>query len=150
MKKKAILSLAFAAALGGVCAEASAQVYGDTAKVLSATPIRLPSRDCGNEAAKGLEPLGRPAGPDLGSPYRQIAWRGIADTGEPPVPVPKSAPCEKERIVGYEVRYEYNGREFRARMPYDPGKEMPVNVEVRPPMAPSSLAPRPPQYRGTY
>ena len=45
----------------------------------------------------------------------------------------RDVPESRERIVGYDVRYEYNGREFQARMPYDPGKEMPVNVEVRPP-----------------
>lgn len=56
----------------------------------------------------------------------------------------------RERIVGYDVRYEYNGREFRARLPYDPGPEMPVNVEVRPPAANASLGPRRPAYRGTY
>ena len=41
----------------------------------------------------------------------------------------------RDRIVGYDVRYEYNGREFRARLPQDPGPQMPVNVEVRPPVA---------------
>ena len=57
----------------------------------------------------------------------------------------------RERIVGYDVRYEYNGREFRARLPHDPGNQIAVNVEVRPPEA--SLAPggpRIPRYRGTY
>jgi uncharacterized protein YcfJ len=55
-----------------------------------------------------------------------------------------------ERIVGYDVRYEYNGREFRTRLPYDPGPQMPVNVEVRPPAANTSISPRRPSYRGTY
>jgi uncharacterized protein YcfJ len=52
-----------------------------------------------------------------------------------------------ERIVAYDVRYEYNGREFSTRMPYDPGPEMAVNVEVRPPLPP--MRPRP-VYRGPY
>jgi uncharacterized protein YcfJ len=59
----------------------------------------------------------------------------------------------REKIVGYDVRYEYNGREFRARLPYDPGTEMPVNVEVRPPAASAPLGqagPRAPVYRGPY
>jgi uncharacterized protein YcfJ len=56
-----------------------------------------------------------------------------------------------ERIVGYDVRYEYNGREFRTRMPFDPGNQMAVNVEVRPPAANLPLyGPRTPSYRGTY
>ena len=58
----------------------------------------------------------------------------------------------RDVIVGYDVRYEYNGREFRARLPQDPGPEMPVNVEVRPPAAASPYydGPRPPRYRGPY
>lgn len=54
----------------------------------------------------------------------------------------------RERIVGYDVRYEYNGREFRARMPYDPGPQIAVNVEVRPPVAPMPYGRAP--YRGTF
>lgn len=46
-----------------------------------------------------------------------------------------------ERIVGYDVRYTYNGREFSARLPYDPGTTLPVNVEVRVPR-PGPSAPR--------
>jgi uncharacterized protein YcfJ len=38
----------------------------------------------------------------------------------------------EERIDGYRVTYEYNGREFTTRMPYDPGKTMRVHVAVAP------------------
>jgi uncharacterized protein YcfJ len=56
-----------------------------------------------------------------------------------------------ERIVAYDVRYEYNGHEFEARLPYDPGQEIPVNVDVRPPVARVPAAgPGLPNYRGTY
>ena len=38
-----------------------------------------------------------------------------------------------------------------ARLPYDPGPQMPVNVDVRPPAPPAPIAdPRMPRYRGTY
>ncbi len=37
-----------------------------------------------------------------------------------------------ERVEGYWVTYEYNGREFRTRMPYDPGRELRVRVDVTP------------------
>ena len=37
-----------------------------------------------------------------------------------------------ERVVGYDVTYRFQGREFNARLPYDPGSEMPVNVTVAP------------------
>lgn len=63
----------------------------------------------------------------------------------------KAVPDTRERIVGYDVQYEYNGRQFRTRMPYDPGNQIPVNVEVRPPGADLPLGgPRRPSYRGTY
>ena len=54
-------------------------------------------------------------------------------------------PETRDRIVGYDVTYEYNGHTFTARMPNDPGQEMPVNVDVRPPMqARGAYAPPPP------
>jgi len=37
-----------------------------------------------------------------------------------------------ERVVGYDVVYRFQGREFSARLPYDPGPEIPVNVTVAP------------------
>lgn len=38
----------------------------------------------------------------------------------------------EERIDGYRVTYEYNGREFTTRLPYDPGDRMRVRVDVAP------------------
>ncbi len=38
----------------------------------------------------------------------------------------------EERIDGYNVTYEYNGRRFTTRMPYDPGATMRVSVAVAP------------------
>jgi len=38
----------------------------------------------------------------------------------------------EERIDGYRVTYEYNGREFTTRMPYDPGERIRVRVAVAP------------------
>jgi uncharacterized protein YcfJ len=151
MKKEVVTTLAFAALLGGLAAPASAQVYGDVAKVLSSKPVyeKGPAPDCRD--GKGIEPMGRPTAPDFGGAYRQISFRPAAAEAAPAAPATQPDPCRtRERVVGYDVHYQYNGREFRARMPYDPGKEMPVNVEVRPPMAPGALGPRSPQFRGTY
>jgi len=36
----------------------------------------------------------------------------------------------EERIDGYRVTYEYNGREYTTRMPYDPGSKIRVRVAV--------------------
>jgi uncharacterized protein YcfJ len=38
----------------------------------------------------------------------------------------------EERIDGYEVTYEYAGREYVTRMPYDPGERIRVRVAVTP------------------
>ncbi|HET8692582.1 MAG TPA: glycine zipper 2TM domain-containing protein [Steroidobacteraceae bacterium] len=37
-----------------------------------------------------------------------------------------------ERIDGYEVTYEYAGREYVTRLPYDPGQRLRVRVDVGP------------------
>jgi len=130
MQNKAILALAAGCILGGSCLGAAAQqVYGDVARVISATPIheRVPAdrRECRMER-------------DEYSPEASETRRcdEIADV--------------RSRIVAYDVRYEYNGREFRIRMPYEPGPQIAVNVEVRPPMARDAIGPRPPHYRGTF
>lgn len=37
-----------------------------------------------------------------------------------------------DRVVGYDVVYRFQGREFTARLPYDPGPDLPVQVTVAP------------------
>jgi uncharacterized protein YcfJ len=41
----------------------------------------------------------------------------------------------EERIDGYDVTYEYAGREYLTRMPYDPGERIRVRVDVTPTMS---------------
>lgn len=38
----------------------------------------------------------------------------------------------EERIIGYDVRYRYNGQEFVTRTDYDPGPRLKVKVAVTP------------------
>lgn len=38
----------------------------------------------------------------------------------------------EERIDGYDVTYEYAGREYVTRLPYDPGERLRVRVDVTP------------------
>ena len=38
----------------------------------------------------------------------------------------------QQRIEGYRVTYEYNGRRFVTRLPYDPGRQLRVRVAVEP------------------
>ncbi|MBB3046167.1 uncharacterized protein YcfJ [Litorivivens lipolytica] len=37
-----------------------------------------------------------------------------------------------EEIVGYDVTYRYHGRNYKTRLPYDPGKRIRINVSVTP------------------
>lgn len=57
----------------------------------------------------------------------------------------------REARVGFDVRYEYAGRQFETRMPQDPGRFVRVDVDVRPvetfPERPLPPGPRPPSYR---
>ncbi len=60
----------------------------------------------------------------------------------------------REATVGYDVRYEYRGRQFVTRLPRDPGDRLAVRVEVQPvetrydvPPPPPPPHPRPPSYR---
>ena len=56
----------------------------------------------------------------------------------------------RERVVAYDVTYQYQGREFRIRLPYDPGEQMAVNVEVRPPLPGASAGAPLSRFRGPY
>lgn len=38
----------------------------------------------------------------------------------------------EERVDGYEVTYEYAGREYVTQMPYDPGERLRIRVDVTP------------------
>tara|TARA_R110000787_G_scaffold57455_14_gene131266 strand:+ start:411 stop:1034 length:624 start_codon:yes stop_codon:yes gene_type:complete len=38
----------------------------------------------------------------------------------------------EQRIDGYDISYQYGGRTYHTRMPYDPGARIPVDVNVRP------------------
>ena len=103
--------------------------YGDVARVLSSQPVyeRTPQarRDCRMEGT------------------------GYSSAGAD-VPPCDPAGSSGERIVAYDVTYQYMGRDFRVRMPFDPGEQMAVNVEVRPPGANPRAGYRIPQTRGPY
>jgi uncharacterized protein YcfJ len=58
----------------------------------------------------------------------------------------------REANMGYDVRYEYRGRQFTTRMPVDPGRNLQVRVDVAPiepafdPRSGPRPGPRPPAY----
>jgi len=204
---KAIVFRVAAAALVAASGAASAQVFGDMARVISATPVYergAPQQECRPEQVtayeqrpvqpappppQGAAPSGAGAvigaivggvighqfgnssgGRDHGTAAGAVIGGLIGNQVEKDnaggyqaasqdvpmerVPVTREVQrCREvpspDRIVGYEVRYEYNGHEFSTRLPFDPGPEMAVNVEVRPPVA-EAMAPRRPMYRGPY
>jgi uncharacterized protein YcfJ len=39
---------------------------------------------------------------------------------------------QEERIDGYRVVYRYHGQKYATEMPYDPGREIRVRVDIRP------------------
>ena len=39
---------------------------------------------------------------------------------------------QEQRIDGYNVIYKYQGQKYATRMPYDPGREIRVRVDIRP------------------
>jgi uncharacterized protein YcfJ len=103
--------------------------YGDVARVLSSQPVyeRTPSprREC------RMENTGYTAAASELPRCDDPAGSG-------------------ERIVAYDVTYQYMGRDFQIRLPYQPGEQIAVNVEVRPPLPTRTGSTRPSQYRGPY
>jgi len=49
----------------------------------------------------------------------------------------------REATTGYDVRYEYRGRQFTTRLPSDPGRNLQVRVDVTP-IEPAFERPGPP------
>lgn len=39
---------------------------------------------------------------------------------------------QREELIGYDVQYRYHGEIYHTRMPYNPGRELNVEVKVRP------------------
>ena len=80
----------------------------------------------------GLAGYGASRGYDAG-PY---AARQVVRTERVPVTQDvrrcRTVSEASERVVGYDVRYLYDGREFTTRMAADPGPTLRVNVDVHP------------------
>jgi uncharacterized protein YcfJ len=52
----------------------------------------------------------------------------------------------RDEVRGYDVTYRYNGRDYRARLPHDPGRTLQVTVTVAPDLRSSGYTPAAPRY----
>lgn len=92
----------------------------------------------GNQVGQGN---GRTAATALGAVVGAFAGDRVAHGGHrghrhEPVPRPVQT-CRtvdewQQRLVGYQVQYDYRGQSFTALMPHDPGPRLQVRVSVQP------------------
>lgn len=152
------------AAMATMAVAAQAQEMG---RVLSATPVTqqvaVPRQVCGNETVySGARPttgagavLGAIAGGAAGNAIGGGSGRAAAtalgviggavlgnqvESGRPGYQNVQRCNTETyydNRVVGYDVAYEYAGRHYTTRTQYDPGQWIPLNVQPAVPGAPN-------------
>ncbi len=151
MKKIVVFS-----AMAAIASMAAAQEQG---RVLSSTPIvqqvAVPQQVCGNETvysgnrtSGGGAVLGAIAGGAVGNSIGKGSGRAAATAlgvlggavlgnniegnGQPQYQTVQRCNTEtyyENRTVGYNVVYEYAGRQYTTRTQYDPGRWIPVSVQ---------------------
>jgi uncharacterized protein YcfJ len=57
-------------------------------------------------------------------PVRQVEYRTVSRC--------ETVSDYRDEVRGYDVTYRYQGRDYRTRLPYDPGRTMQVRVDVTP------------------
>lgn len=162
------------AALATAAVAAQAQELG---RVLSATPVTqqvaVPQQVCGNEIIySGARPttgggavLGAIAGGAAGNAIGGGSGRAAAtalgviggallgnqvESGRPGYQNVQRCTTQTyydQRVIGYDVVYEYAGRSYTTRTQTDPGQWMPVTVQPAVPGYPSN---QPSNYQSTY
>lgn len=141
---------------------ADADSYTAQARVVSAVPIReavssAPREECWTEYSEGSGGnrtagaviggiagglIGHQIGSGSGNTAATIAGalggaavgNEVARRNSDPRAVERcrTVADQSDRVVGYDVVYRFQGREFNARLPYDPGPDLSVNVTVAP------------------
>lgn len=156
------------ALLGSGLHAAEAEEFG---RVISSRPVihqvQTPQRVCGNLPVTVTEPktgagaaLGAVAGGVLGSTIGRGSGNAAATAlgviggavlgdnleGQNTV-VQSTATCSTQLVTQsvtvYEVEYEYAGKRYRAELPSDPGKSLPVSVSPALTAAPEPYPPAP-------
>ena len=102
------------AIVGGVIGHQFGRGRGNDAATVAGTVI---GAAIGNESAKRR----------YGAPYASTTYSRPVERCETRLETRR-----EERIDGYRVVYRYNGQKYETRMPYDPGRELRVRVDIRP------------------
>lgn len=136
--------------------------FSANARVVSAVPVRQasssgPRQECWTEHAEGSGGnrtagaviggiagglIGHQIGSGSGNTAATIAGtlggaavgNEVARRGSDPRAIERCRTVSdyEDRVVGYDVVYRFQGREFSTRLPYDPGPDLPVNVTIAP------------------
>jgi uncharacterized protein YcfJ len=72
--------------------------------------------------------VGAATGAVIGDRWYDDRDGGYTTTHTRPVEVCRTVDNYHQQVVGYDVTYRYNGRNFTARLPYDPGEWLSLNV----------------------
>ncbi len=155
-KLKTGLAAAASAALLGASATASAAQYANVVSATPITnSVAVPRQDCvqgeqvvqpqpsgagavigaiaggviGNQFGHGF---GRAAATGLGAVTGSAIGNNVEMNANPPQTVPvrrcRTVNGYENRVVGYDVVYEYNGQRYTTRLPSDPGPRLAIDV----------------------
>lgn len=102
------------ALVGGVIGHQFGSGRGNDAATVAGTLI---GAAIGNESAKRR----------YGAPYETVEYSRPVTRCET-----RLTSHREERIDGYRVVYRYHGQKYETRMPYDPGREIRIRVDIRP------------------
>ncbi len=153
---KTSLAAAASAALFGAAAPAAAAQYANVVSATPVTDsVAAPRQDCvegqqvvqqqpsgagaligaiaggvvGNQFGHGF---GRAAATGLGVVAGSAIGNNVEANANPPTTVPvrrcRNVSAYENRIVGYDVVYEYNGQRYTTRLPNDPGPRLAIDI----------------------
>lgn len=161
-----------ALSLATACSAALASEFGRVISATAVTaPVAVPQQQCSDQPA--LVPphtsgggallgalvggvvghnLGEGAGRAAATGLGAVAGSVIGDRAEaantPPAAIAlrscQTSTSYENRIVGYDVIYEYNGQRYSTRMAQDPGAHIALEVTVVPAGSTAAVAPMPP------
>lgn len=159
--RSSVFVVATLAGVPAIAQPVPAQTFQAEARVMNVVPIReagaAPREECWTESTGGSGSqaagailggiagglIGHQIGSGSGNTAATIAGTigGAAvgneigrrnERGETVVERCRQVAGYADRVVGFDVTYRFQGREFFTRLPYDPGPTLPVDVTVAP------------------